>query len=394
MLSAAPWLRILRCSAPRTCPGARPERVQRLSAWRGFIIRIFKHVLILDVLCAVVFLSMSALLGMRGGFEHYLLEVSSFTTSTRSVLLYVILLCAYAVTIEYLLRSLQERLSATTGAALMVATLYAVTHLRHGVTGFVYALPIGLITALLYARWGRWRVFALWHVQWDLGALFIFILLSMANVSPFADAVQYTYKAQLMSEGRIVYRADSGWIDTAHYWGTHRRACEFHAALERGVSTHRYTLVYRDLFGIEHAESFSLGPRASPAVDPAEEAKSLTLTAALSDEAHQATASVWSGMRLSAWNPEDIRSVRAALSDIRDPGFWSTCGERTRPMPTGFRPMGVEEDPQRGRDLWPTFEAFVRTGLPAAPPTAEPVLVQPARAPTSAPGQDRHKTAR
>ena len=32
--------------------------------------------------------------------------------------------------------------------------------------------------------------------------------------------------------------------------------------------------------------------------------------------------------------------------------------------------------------------------VPSPPPTAEPVLVQPARAPSSAPGQDRHKTAR
>ena len=326
-----------------------------------------RKILTLNLLCGLWLLSSAFLLGIQEGFESYLLEISLFTLSIETLFVYCCGLCIYSLSIEFILRFIQRALSKKMNAVvtiILTALVYTLCHWRHGWSGVVYALPIGVITAWKYHRWRDWKVFAFWHLQWDFLALSTFIILSMFNIPPYSDAVQFSYKKSLMKAHRVVYREGAGWIDTAHYWGAHRRACDFHKELLAGRNQMNVLIIYKDLFGLKGTDQFTLYSDPRSPKNIRERAKSLTLRAALREETWQAESSYLSGMRLSAWSSEDIRSVKVALSDIQSDQFWSECAQRQRPMPKDFMPIGIEKDEQKRDALWPTFQDFVKAGLP------------------------------
>jgi hypothetical protein len=326
-----------------------------------------RKIVILNVFCTMFFLVSSTIFGVSQGFESYLIEVAFFSASIQHLILYLCALLCYAIGIEFLLRTTQEWLAQRISAwlaVLIISALYALSHLRHGLTGCIYALPIGIIGAILYQKWRDWKIFALWHIQWNFGTVGLFIFFTLLNVSPYSDAVSYTYKRTLMKKERIVYRKEVGWIDSAHYWGAQRRACQFFAALQNGESKLEITTTYKDIIGIERTEHFSISTQQHIEKNNTEKAKSLTLSVAKQEEATQATSSIWSGMRLSAWNKEDIRSVEVALHDITEDSFWNTCKENNKPMPQEFRPPKLEEDTKKCEAMWPSFSVFLQNGLP------------------------------
>lgn len=334
-----------------------------MELYRELMNTLCKRILILNIQCGFLLVTISTMLGMSEGFESYMLEISTFASSLTDLVYYLLLLMIYALGIEYILRSAQKMITHKWGQYLGMsgaALMYGLSHLRHGWIALLYALSIGMITAYAYERWRDWKILALWHIQWDLLALGTFLAFALCNISPYAQAINYHYKQQLMHEGRIVYRPQVGWIDTAHYWGAQRRACEIYSHLKQGHTQINIKGLYKDVFGGVITHYFHLNLSHVDMDDIELVAQESTLTLAYQDEAYQAQADLWTGLRLSAWNAEDIRSVKAALSDMSDQFFSLECQKRSGPLPQDFIPPYTQTDP----NLWPAFRVFVESGLP------------------------------
>ena len=328
------------------------------------MVQVLEKVLFLNVFGALCFLLFAWVgTGTEGHFSSYVAEVARHSIRKQDLLIYIVYLLLYAVGIEFILRSIQSRVSEQRGSyvgIVVVAILYAVLHQRHGTWASAYALCLGLICATAYHRWRNWPTLAVWHVQWDLGTLAVYFVLAMYNVSPFAPSISYYYKRSLMEKGRILYHDKIGWIDAAHYWSTYKRVCYLTENNRYAEDTVVIPVHYRDLWGFEHAVSMTVQHPKNTEHPPHEQIKEIVWLAAIEEEKMQAAAPIWSGLRLSAWNSEDLRSTRAALDGI-SPSFFNDCQTWLGVMPSDFQP---EQTQQQQYDKWPTREAYLMSGLP------------------------------
>lgn len=319
------------------------------------------NIMILNIACGTVFLFCSWLLGVEKGFESYLLEVATHLITPTKLILYSFLLILYATIIEYVLRALQsyfERKSSPTIAILIVVFLYSLSHARHGWSGCVYAIPIGLITAYGFMHWKDWRILALWHIMWDLTTLAVFIFLALLGHSPYSDAVSFTYKKLQHEQGRIVYIPQTGWIDLVHYWGTQRRVCQIYEQLLQKKTNIELFSTYVDVFTLKHTRTVELTVPVLPISDK-QKAQILARKAMLEEEEWQENSGFWIGMRLSAYSEEDIYSIDQALQDIpENTSFWKDCPQKNDPLPHDFSLSATNT-----QEKWPSFQTFMTKGL-------------------------------
>ena len=326
------------------------------------VFRLFHRAFLLNLAGGMCFLICSKVMGVADGFDSYLSEAGSHLVSPQAAIAYALYLVAYASTMELCLRFIQRKLLtwvklSTAGA--VVALLYAICHLHHGWTGFVYALLVGSVTAYCYSRWRDTLSLVVWHVQWDLGTIFVFGVLALCNQPPYVTSLNYHYKLRLHQHNRIVYQTSVGWIDAAHYWGAQRWACELHQQLKDDVKVAHITIQQKDLLGLLRSNHIAV--ERQPTTEPLHsEVLQLTFEVAEQHERWQASSAIWTGLRMSGGSNEDMRSVSSALREIEEIGerFWERCEVRLRPMPEGFLPPNIQAEP------WPTYVDFSLRGLP------------------------------
>lgn len=302
---------------------------------RDAISRVVLTILALNAVGLIALLGQWLLAGGGSdGVGRYLQEVAGNVGSTAKIIRYLVYLSVYALTLEWLLRRVVQyqfyrrpvRWLPALGVA-ATALIYAATHAVYHLSGVIYALILGLGTAVWYHYRRDWREIALWHVQWEVLAVAGAIFLCVFDIGQAPQHFLFVYKRDQVRQQIMTYAPGWGWLDRHHR--DDELFTEISDWLRSGTSDRQPLHFDRALLtewgtGLRLQRTFqTLAPLTAMDTEIWAIAAGMQLDYECANETAQANAWYCPLTRLAAWQPDDMLSGFFCCAR-RHPGYGYT----------------------------------------------------------------------